>query len=245
MADPYAEFRDERMEALGGLPQLTWFSHEPLGHYSSLSTVSSGPIAILAGFTLASGVALATTPGLESLDIVALGTFGVSAACLFVALAMVVEASSYFSKPGDRLEWFPEASISRSFLLVQRQRQRDDFLRYDSFRRRALQWYSGGASLALMALALVLLGRVDGTSVRLALDEDTLLDSAAIVGAVGVVCAALYLLSLAPYTFLGGLAEWRGARTLRRARHRWPNLDTVDSTDLIDAGSLREWRSRS
>jgi hypothetical protein len=245
MPDELEELRDVGIEDLSGLPDLTWFSSEPLGHYSSLSTVSSGPVAILAGFTLTSATALATTANLEACDVAAIGVLGLSAACLFIALVLVAEANSYFSTPADRIAWFPEASVSRTFLEGQRQRQRNDFLRFDAFRRRALQWYSVGAALALVGLALVLVAVVDGTAFEMSWSEDTLSDAAAIVGAVAVSMAAVYILSFAPFDAFESIAQRREDRILKRAHQRWPNLSTVNSTDLTDASMLRDWPPKS
>lgn len=241
MPDPLHDQREVRIDDIQGLRELTWFSSEPLGHYSSLGTISGGSISILAGFTLASGVALATASTLETLESIVIGIFALASASLFVSLALVSEATAYFSTPADRLEWFPESKVSRSLLADQRQRQRDDFLRYDAFRRRALQWYAVGAALALSALALLLLAQVDGSALQLSYSNDTLLDASAFLGSAALLGAALFVLSFAPFEILLPLAQRRDRRVLSKARRLWPNLDSVSSTPLTDAGTLRDW----
>lgn len=249
--DPLSTWRHE---ALG---DPTWYSTEPLGHHTSLGLVSSGPVAVLAGFVLAATVSLATAPKPEALDSAALLALALSSMSLFVTLTRVVEANAVYSKPSDRLEWFPEARISKAVLLEQRKRQRCDFARFFYLRRSALRWYPRGAALALLGLALVLLAQADGSHLDLSVSQDTLSDAGAIIGFLVLLGAAGYVLSFMPpsrqaRTFVGKstdkilerLEESRdlkalkgGMRLLSWEPPRFQDRSYAEIVDNLDVGS--------
>ena len=206
MSDEFAHLRDVRLQDLGQR-RLTWYSVEPLGHYSSLGLVSSGPVAIIAGFVLSGAVGVATLDPLETLDAVSVLAFSLSALILFAVLMLIVEANASFSTPADRLSWFPEAEISEGVLNDLRHRQREDFARYFARRQRILSIYPVGLALALFALAAVIGARaqLDGAKT-----SDWLLAS----GSVILIVAAIYVCSFS--SSFGRLDDWRYERALKR-----------------------------
>jgi hypothetical protein len=194
VTDRLAQHRGTRLTDIGH-PGLTWYSTEPLGHYSSLGLVSSGPVAIIAGFVLSGAVAVATMGSPELLDTLSVVAFSLSALVLFSVLMLVVEANATFSTPDDRLSWYPEAQVSEAVLDELRERQRTDFARYVAMRQRILSIYPFGLGLALVALAAVVGARTQGRYLtfddRGPVTSDWLLTAAAVV----LAAAALYVCS--------------------------------------------------
>lgn len=219
-SDPYAH---HRATALGDVDDLTWYSTEPLGHYSSLGVISSGPVALIAGFVLATGAALATSDAAETLDRVALVVFSLAAGMLFVALLFVVEANALYSTPSDRLAWYPEAQVSEAVLDELRRRQRHDFARYYALRHRILALYPIGIALALAGLALVLVARADGRRLHVESADDAMADGLVWLAGLGLLLVAAYIVSF---------AELRVFRSLHQAR---------DKRDLAQGLRLLGW----
>lgn len=104
-----------------------WKSSRELGSGGpGLASIGQGPVAILAGFDLATVVLLTTGNGRGGVLQAALACFGVSAALFILAMAFITAAEDYSATPGDRMMYYPEAKVSAEKLEEQRRLQRQD-----------------------------------------------------------------------------------------------------------------------
>lgn len=104
-----------------------WKSSRELGSGGpGLASIGQGPVAILAGFDLATVVLLTTGNSRDGVLQAALACFGVSAALFILAMAFITAAEDYSATPGDRMMYYPEAQVSADKLEEQRRLQRQD-----------------------------------------------------------------------------------------------------------------------
>jgi hypothetical protein len=151
--------------------ELTWWSTEPLGGFKSLASITGGPAAILAAFTVAAVVGLATQDQLETLDALSALCFAVSFVLLLNVLLVSVVASDVAVTPDERLSWFPEAASDPQVRKALRRRQLKDFTRFLYLQKRISSLLRYGIDAALAGMAFLLLARVDGDRVDLSRPE--------------------------------------------------------------------------
>jgi hypothetical protein len=138
-----------------------WNSARELGSGGQgLASLGQGPVAILAGFDLATVVLLTTSSASGALLQAAIACFGVSAALFTLAMAFITTAEDYSATPDDRMMYFPEARVSRDVLEAQRGRQwQDENLLGHYFNTRVLPSVTFAVLGTLAGLILVLLSR--------------------------------------------------------------------------------------
>lgn len=135
-----------------------WQVYHPLGHPTAFGSVAAGPIALLAGFSLAALVTnlIEIEAGHRTLwaDAGALA-FASSLFALLLALRLVLEAQHWSVTPDELLGWYPEATISEAELNEVREIQAEHFFTYTWYRERALRWVPIGTSAAVIGLTFV------------------------------------------------------------------------------------------
>jgi hypothetical protein len=132
--------------------QRLWRASSPLGWTSELGLVGAGPVAILAGFSLAAAVSL-TSATKNWAHEAALVLFAVAVTVLILALRFIITAQFYFSSPSDYLVWRPEAAHDPDALLESRDLQSRDYYTYMYYWEKAVRLFPVGVSAALLGLA--------------------------------------------------------------------------------------------
>jgi hypothetical protein len=136
--------------------QRLWRASTPLGWISELGLAGAGPVAILAGFSLAAAITL-IQPDRSWAQDAALVLFCVAVAVLVLALRLIITAQFYLSVPSDYLTWRPEAARNPHALREERDRQTQDYLLYMYYRKRAVRAVPVGVACALLGLAFACL----------------------------------------------------------------------------------------
>jgi hypothetical protein len=136
--------------------QRLWRASTPLGWISELGLAGTGPVAILAGFSLAAAIAL-IQPDRSWAQDAALVLFCIAVSVLVLALRLIITAQFYLSVPSDYLTWRPEAARDPHALREERDRQTQDYLVYMYYRNRAVRAVPVGVSFALLGLAFACL----------------------------------------------------------------------------------------
>ena len=132
--------------------QRLWRASNPLGWTSELGLAGSGPVAILAGFSLAAAVAL-IQPDRSWAENAALVLFCVAVAVFVMALRLIIAAQFHFSVPSDYLTWRPEAARDADAVREERDRQTQDYHLYMYYRSKAVRVFPIGVASALLGLA--------------------------------------------------------------------------------------------
>jgi hypothetical protein len=132
--------------------QRLWRASSPLGWTSELGLAGAGPVAILAGFSLAAVIAL-IQPDRSWAQDAALVLFSCAVAVFVMALRLIIAAQFHFSVPSDYLTWRPEAARNADALREERDRQTEDYNLYMYYRRRAVRVFPIGVASALLGLA--------------------------------------------------------------------------------------------
>lgn len=203
--------------------RVSWVLRRPHGHARALGTLASGPMAVLAGFTLAAAVALAVDDQLSVVDHLALLVFGSAAALLIVGLHLASEAEGLYSTPAENEEWEPEILRDATARTATRRNHRFEFAAFLAFRHRSLNAYHGGSSLALVGLALLVFGRIDLTDRDLRLDGEAVVDLLSAVVALGLLAAGVAVASYAPQVHRAAVP---GRLLTAGRRRRWQEVST-------------------
>jgi hypothetical protein len=131
--------------------QRLWRSSSPLGWTSELGLAGAGPVAILAGFSLAAAVGLINDNRSWAED-TALIFFALAVTLLITALRFIIAAQSHLSAPSDYLSWRPEAGRDPDALSDERDRQVADYYIYIDYRGKAVKVFPIGVASALLGL---------------------------------------------------------------------------------------------
>lgn len=136
--------------------QRLWRASNPLGWTSELGLAGAGPVAILAGFSLAAALEL-IQPEQSWAEDAALFLFCLAVAVFVMALRLIIAAQYHFSVPSDYLTWRPEAARDADALREERDKQTEDYHLYMYYRRRAVKSFPVGIASALLGLAMACL----------------------------------------------------------------------------------------
>ena len=123
--------------------QRLWRASNPLGWTSELGLAGAGPVAILAGFSLAAALEL-IQPEQSWAEDAALFLFCLAVAVFVMALRLIIAAQFHFSVPSDYLTWRPEAVRDADALREERDRQTEDYHLYMYYRRKAVRAFPVG-----------------------------------------------------------------------------------------------------
>ena len=191
----------------------TWKSIGQAGNASAVGLVATGPIAILAGFSLAALVNN-LNPGDNSdrtvlLDVSAL-FFAAAVLLLLSALRLLITAQHWVASPSELLDLYPEATIDVRMLQTVRNMQSRHVLLYDANRTRAGTFSSLGIASALAALSCWTFDASGGRPVLMATGA---------VLASGVVLTALELVGR-PRTVFPDEMGWAEKIERKRSRDR-------------------------
>jgi hypothetical protein len=141
--------------ATGGRRGQVWSKRRPIGFPNAISTTGGIAAPLLAGFALTTVVQIVSAERPPRLANLAVASFTVAAALLLYALQFSALALGYSATPQQRLEYFPEASISDKALAKVRSDQWAEMWLRAAYSKRAALCYDLGLIVFLLGLGAV------------------------------------------------------------------------------------------
>jgi len=135
-----------------------WLSADPLANGTALGLIGTGPVTILAGFSLAAVISLTSKSPRNSWHDVAAVFFALAVVLLLATLRLIIAAQYHLASPADRLSWRPEAGQDDKALEEERKAQWRDFYKYLLYRERAVKVFPCGIASALFGLGSASVG---------------------------------------------------------------------------------------
>jgi hypothetical protein len=133
-----------------------WRFPRQLGSHNTFLLVGSVPVAVLAGFALATGVSVAKDAD-GAAGQVAVGALGVGVACFLLTLNLVLRASNYIASPDERLALRPEARVDPAALEAMRRWQWEDHVLLAHYAQRINLVYPLGLIATLVGFGAAVL----------------------------------------------------------------------------------------